>query len=82
MKQVIGAPFSGLLNQQLELEIVNDLVNASRRKFDDPGLHFSEQRKLLDQAFGSSARRITREAPNSYRVESEDISRKRRRTAP
>jgi hypothetical protein len=50
MKQVVGMPFSGSLDQNIEREIVKDLVIASQRKFDDPGLYFSEQRKLLDQA--------------------------------
>lgn len=50
MKQVVGAPFSGLLDEKLEHQIVRDLVVASGRRFDDPGLHLSQQRKVLDQA--------------------------------
>ena len=49
MKQVVGTPFAGLSNQKLECEIIRDLVSASQRRFDDPGLPRSEQRKLLDQ---------------------------------
>jgi hypothetical protein len=49
MKQVVGAAFSGLLDQQLEHDIVSELVAASKRKFDDPGIHVSEQRKILDE---------------------------------
>ena len=48
MKQIIGLPFSGVLDQTLEREIVQDLAVASRRKFDDPGLQLSEQRKILN----------------------------------
>ena len=50
MKQVVGAPFSGLLDEKLEHQIVRDLVMASGQKFDDPSLDCSQQRKILDQA--------------------------------
>lgn len=50
MKQVIGVPFSGLLEQKAEREIVRDLIKASRRRFDDSGLHKSQQRKILDKS--------------------------------
>jgi hypothetical protein len=50
MKQVVGAAFSGLLDQDLECGIISGLVTASKRSFDDPGLHASEQRKLLDES--------------------------------
>lgn len=53
MKQVIGVPFSGLLEQKAEREIVRDLIKASKRRFDDPGLHKSQQRKILDQSLES-----------------------------
>src|ERR1700753_90938 len=49
MKKVVGPPFTGLSTQPLESEIIRDLLSASRRRFDDPGLPRSEQRKLLDE---------------------------------
>jgi hypothetical protein len=48
MKQVVGTPFAGLCNQDLEREIVQDLVSASKQRFDDPGLPRTQQRQLLD----------------------------------
>lgn len=50
MKQVVGGAFSGLLDSRLEHEIISGLVSASKRRFDDPGLHTSEQRKLVDES--------------------------------
>ena len=50
IKQVVGVAFSGLLDQQLEREIITGLVTASKRRLDDPGLHASEQRKLMDES--------------------------------
>jgi len=49
MKQVAGAPFSGLLDQNLERDIINALVNASQQRLGDPGLHITDQRRLLEQ---------------------------------
>lgn len=48
MKQVVGAPFTGLLPQEEELDIVRDILAASKRPFDDPGLPATDQRVLLD----------------------------------
>jgi hypothetical protein len=56
MKQVVGAPFTGMLPHEEELDIVNHLLAASRKPFDDPGLPVAEQQKLvsesLDQVLG------------------------------
>ncbi|SPQ20773.1 c9995225-d21e-49de-9587-fd45d7d956d4 [Thermothielavioides terrestris] len=56
MKQVVGTPFTGILPHGKELDIVNDLLAASRKPFDDPGLPVAEQQKLisegLDQVLG------------------------------
>ncbi|KAI9768916.1 MAG: hypothetical protein M1840_004512 [Geoglossum simile] len=49
VKQVVGVAFSGLLDQQLEHDIVSGLIAASKRKFDDSGIHVSEQRKILNE---------------------------------
>ena len=38
MKQVIGSPFTGLLDASLETSIVDGLIAASKEAFDDPGL--------------------------------------------
>jgi hypothetical protein len=38
MKQVIGSPFTGLLDESLETSIVGGLIAASKEAFDDPGL--------------------------------------------
>ncbi|KAI9779636.1 MAG: hypothetical protein M1839_007301 [Geoglossum umbratile] len=53
MKQVAGAPFSGILDPNLERDIIKALMKASQQRFDDPGLHATEQRKLLDQILGN-----------------------------
>lgn len=50
MKQVVGAPFTGLLPQDIELEIIKGIIEASRRPFDNDGLPISDQNKLLDSA--------------------------------
>ncbi|KAF3481516.1 uncharacterized protein GIQ15_04275 [Arthroderma uncinatum] len=53
MKQVVGVPFSGILdNESLESQIVEDIVVASKLPFDDPGLSGADQRSLLDSAIG------------------------------
>ncbi|KAM5463858.1 hypothetical protein MauCBS54593_007303 [Microsporum audouinii] len=53
MKQVVGVPFSGILdNESLENQIVEDIVVASKLPFDDPGLSAADQRSLLDSAIG------------------------------
>ncbi|KAH8587283.1 hypothetical protein B0O99DRAFT_556899 [Bisporella sp. PMI_857] len=53
MKQVAGASFSGILDPNLERDIIKALIKASQQRFDDPGLHATEQRKLLDQILGN-----------------------------
>jgi hypothetical protein len=51
MKQVVGVPFSGILDDEsLEDRIVEDVVAASRLPFDDPGLTGADQRSLLESA--------------------------------
>ncbi|KAK4233025.1 hypothetical protein C8A03DRAFT_39296, partial [Achaetomium macrosporum] len=50
MKQVIGAPFTGMLPQGEELDIINDLLAASLKPFDDPGLPVAEQQKLISES--------------------------------
>ncbi|GIJ86992.1 hypothetical protein Asppvi_005891 [Aspergillus pseudoviridinutans] len=50
MKQVVGAPFSGLLSQSDELDIVRDILTASRRPFDNHGLPASDKQRILDSA--------------------------------
>ncbi|KAM5444216.1 hypothetical protein MferCBS31731_000733 [Microsporum ferrugineum] len=53
MKQVVGVPFSGILdNESLENQIVEDIVVASKLPFGDPGLSAADQRSLLDSAIG------------------------------
>ncbi|RYP61573.1 hypothetical protein DL771_010094 [Monosporascus sp. 5C6A] len=47
MKQIVGVPFTGVLGRDAEVEIVDDLLAASRRPFDDPGLPISDQQTLL-----------------------------------
>ncbi|KAH7156722.1 hypothetical protein EDB81DRAFT_685386 [Dactylonectria macrodidyma] len=48
MKQVIGVPFSGVLPHDAELQIVNDLLEASRAPFDNSNLPVSDQNTILD----------------------------------
>ncbi|KAJ5326117.1 uncharacterized protein N7506_009219 [Penicillium brevicompactum] len=50
LKQVVGAPFSGILSQEKENEIIGLVLDASRKPFDDPGLPASDQRKILDSS--------------------------------
>ncbi|CAM1505284.1 Fc.00g109210.m01.CDS01 [Cosmosporella sp. VM-42] len=50
MKQVAEVPFSHVLPLDAELAIVEDLLEATRLPFDDPGLPTSDQRSLLDSA--------------------------------
>jgi uncharacterized membrane protein YgcG len=47
MKQVVGSPFTGLSNAQLENDIIDGLISASRRSFDDPGLNASDREEYL-----------------------------------
>ncbi|KAF7592079.1 hypothetical protein BBP40_000745, partial [Aspergillus hancockii] len=57
MKQVVGAPFTGVLSQRVETEkekeIVDLLVAASKQPFDNPGLPIMEQQKILNSAMSS-----------------------------
>ncbi|KAF4982513.1 hypothetical protein FZEAL_1884, partial [Fusarium zealandicum] len=48
MKQVVGVPFSGSLDHEKELEIVQDILTACKQPFDDSGLPASDQIKLLN----------------------------------
>ncbi|KAF4341102.1 hypothetical protein FBEOM_4972 [Fusarium beomiforme] len=49
MKQVVGVPFSGDYgSHDQELSIVQDLLAACEKPFDDPGLPTSDQVKLLN----------------------------------
>jgi len=50
MKQVVGAPFSGILSQEKENEIIELIVAASTRPCDDADLPNSDQRKMLDSS--------------------------------
>jgi hypothetical protein len=47
MKQVVGVPFTGALAREAEVDIVDDLLAASRCPFDDPGLSVSDRQTLL-----------------------------------
>ncbi|RSM12703.1 hypothetical protein CDV31_006170, partial [Fusarium ambrosium] len=47
MKQVVGAPFTGVLPHDEELQIVKDTIAASRLPFDDPGLPTADQIEML-----------------------------------
>lgn len=52
LKQVVGAPFTGILAPDAENAIVELIVAASTRPFDDPGLPTSDQSKILDSSIG------------------------------
>ncbi|KAL8299181.1 hypothetical protein RB593_009180 [Gaeumannomyces tritici] len=58
MKRVVGAPFTGALAHGAEVEIVDGLLAASRRPFDDPGLLVSDQRALLAGALDPVLRKF------------------------
>jgi hypothetical protein len=58
MKQVVGAPFSGILDQQLEHEIISGLVTASKRSFNFSGVGVSEERKMMDECLDSALSKI------------------------
>lgn len=53
LKQVVGAPFSGILSQPMENEIIELVVAASTQPFDDPSLPISDQRRMLDSSIES-----------------------------
>lgn len=57
MKQIVGAPFTGVLSQKpesaQEKEIIELLVAASKQPFDNPGLPIMEQQKILDVALST-----------------------------
>ncbi|KAE8420152.1 hypothetical protein BDV36DRAFT_307202 [Aspergillus pseudocaelatus] len=57
MKQIVGAPFTGVLSQkpesEQENEIIELLVAASKQPFDNPGLPIMEQQKILDVTISS-----------------------------
>ncbi|KIW99884.1 uncharacterized protein Z518_10812 [Rhinocladiella mackenziei CBS 650.93] len=48
MKQIIGVPFTGILDRKIEDSIVQTLIAGSDMPFDDPGLSLADQRKLID----------------------------------
>ena len=48
MKQVVGCPFTGKLDQALETRIINGLLSATKRKFDAPGITREERRKAMN----------------------------------
>ena len=50
MKQVVGIPFSGLLDQDLERNIIFELVHSSAQESVDPGLHATNQRGFIDNS--------------------------------
>ncbi|KAB8228656.1 uncharacterized protein BDW43DRAFT_315727 [Aspergillus alliaceus] len=54
MKQIVGAPFTGILSQghesKQEREIVELMVAASKQPFDNPGLPIMEKQRILDGA--------------------------------
>ena len=52
MKQIVGSPFTGLLPQDQELEIVRDILAASKEQFDNPGIPSSDQRAIIDACLG------------------------------
>ncbi|KAL4927873.1 uncharacterized protein BDV17DRAFT_282326 [Aspergillus undulatus] len=52
MKQVVGSPFTGVLDQDLEKKIINALVNASKEPFDDPGLRRQDRIQWLKRLLG------------------------------
>ncbi|GAB1195674.1 hypothetical protein APSETT444_004936 [Aspergillus pseudonomiae] len=62
MKQIVGAPFTGVLSQkpesEQEKEIIELLVAASKQPFDNPGLPVLEQQKILDAALNSVLERL------------------------
>jgi hypothetical protein len=47
MKQVIGSPFTGLLDKSLETKIIDCLIAASKEAFDNPGLSRQDSEKWL-----------------------------------
>jgi hypothetical protein len=47
MKQVVGSPFTGLLDKSLESRIVDGLIAASQGEFDNPGLSHQDRTKWL-----------------------------------
>ncbi|KAK6528282.1 hypothetical protein TWF281_009528 [Arthrobotrys megalospora] len=47
MKQVIGSPFTGLLDGNLEDSIINALITSSQQAFNDPGLSRQDQARWL-----------------------------------
>ncbi|KAL4969277.1 uncharacterized protein BDV14DRAFT_210461 [Aspergillus stella-maris] len=49
MKQVVGTPFTGVLDPELERKIINALVNASKEPFDDPGLRRQDRAQWLER---------------------------------
>ncbi|KAL4784227.1 hypothetical protein BJX76DRAFT_357191, partial [Aspergillus varians] len=47
MKQVVGVPFTGVLDQGLEEKVIDALVNASKEPFDDPGLRRQDRSQWI-----------------------------------
>jgi hypothetical protein len=47
MKQVIGSPFTGILDKSIETSIIDGLITAIKEAFDDPGLSRQDCTKWL-----------------------------------
>ncbi|KAH7134603.1 hypothetical protein B0J13DRAFT_560762 [Dactylonectria estremocensis] len=76
MKQVVGAPFSGVLVQDKELEVVRDVLAACKQPFEDPGLPASDQIKLLDSALGPALDKLKALLGKRVRLYLESISKR------
>ncbi|ORY16587.1 hypothetical protein BCR34DRAFT_671613 [Clohesyomyces aquaticus] len=47
VKQVVGTPFTGILERTLEDRLVDSLISASKNAFDDPGLKTDKRKEWL-----------------------------------
>lgn len=47
MKQIVGSPFTGLLDESLETKIIDGLIATSKEAFDNPGLSHQDSAKWL-----------------------------------
>lgn len=47
MKQIVGSPFTGLLDKSLETKIIDGLIATSKEAFDNPGLSRQDSAKWL-----------------------------------
>ena len=50
LKQIVGVPFSGVLDQTSEHDIVETILNASKEPFDSPSKPFLQRQKILAEA--------------------------------